>query len=172
MSTLVARDGGEACSFDASLVCFLSPIRLHSPISTRIFPTRAVLCCCCCLRNNNNKLGPYFDPTYTRTGWIGQPPVLDRHEVVTDNGDVVCVVKLKVVEHTKKWVKCSETPSYLWISSRLKLGLVSLGNQTNLEFERLSTTEFGVVAGEASTTLPGLWCECAKSRAARQNRRG
>ena len=30
----------------------------------------------------------------------------------------------------------------------------------------------GVVAGEASTTLPGLWCECAKSRAARQNRRG
>ena len=54
----------------------------------------------------------------------------------------------------------------------MKLGLVSLGNQTNLEFERLSTTEFGVVAGEASTTLPGLWCECAKSRAARQNRRG
>ena len=36
----------------------------------------------------NNKLGPYFNPTYTRTGWIGQPPVLDRHEVVTDNGDV------------------------------------------------------------------------------------
>ena len=31
---------------------------------------------------------PYFNPTYTRTGWIGQPPVLDRHEVVTDNGDV------------------------------------------------------------------------------------
>ena len=24
----------------------------------------------------------YFDPTYTRTGWIGQPPILDRHEVV------------------------------------------------------------------------------------------
>ena len=79
---------------------------------------------------------------------------------------------LKVVEHTKKWVKCSKTPSYCWISSRLELGLVSWGNQTNLEFERLSTTEFGVVAGEASTTLPGLWCECAKSRAARQNRRG
>ena len=31
---------------------------------------------------------------------------------------------------------------------------------------------FGVVAREASTTLPGLWCECAKLRAARQNRRG
>ena len=39
--------------------------------------------------NKFNKLGPYFNPTYTsRTGWIGQPPVLDRHEVVTDNGDV------------------------------------------------------------------------------------
>ena len=34
------------------------------------------------------QVSPYFDPTYTRTGWIGQPPVLDRHEVVTDNGDV------------------------------------------------------------------------------------
>ena len=33
--------------------------------------------------------GPYFNPTYTRTGWIGQPPVLDRHEVVTIDGDVV-----------------------------------------------------------------------------------
>ena len=31
---------------------------------------------------------PYFDPTHTRTGWIGQPPILDRLEVVTDNGDV------------------------------------------------------------------------------------
>ena len=30
------------------------------------------------------QISPYFDPTYTRTGWIGQPPVLDRHEVVTD----------------------------------------------------------------------------------------
>ena len=29
-----------------------------------------------------------FNPTYTRTGWIGQPPVLDRHEVVTIDGDV------------------------------------------------------------------------------------
>ena len=29
-----------------------------------------------------------LNPTYTRTGWIGQLPVLDRHEVVTDNGDV------------------------------------------------------------------------------------
>ena len=28
------------------------------------------------------QVSPYFDPTYTRTGWIGQPPVLDRHEVV------------------------------------------------------------------------------------------
>ena len=37
---------------------------------------------------HNNKLGPYFNPTYTRTGWIGQPPVLDRHEVVTIDGDV------------------------------------------------------------------------------------
>ena len=35
-----------------------------------------------------NKSSPYFNLTYTRTGWIGQPPVLDRHEVVTDNGDV------------------------------------------------------------------------------------
>ena len=44
--------------------------------------------------NNNNihtyiQVSPYFDPTYTRTGWIGQPPVLDRHEVVTIDGDVV-----------------------------------------------------------------------------------
>ena len=30
----------------------------------------------------------YGNPTSTRTVWIGQPPVLDRHEVVTDNGDV------------------------------------------------------------------------------------
>ena len=22
---------------------------------------------------------PYFDPTHTRTGWIGQPPILNRH---------------------------------------------------------------------------------------------
>ena len=35
------------------------------------------------------QVSPYFDPTYTRTGWIGQPPVLDRHEVVTIGGDVV-----------------------------------------------------------------------------------
>ena len=34
------------------------------------------------------QVSPYFDPTYTRTGWIGQPPILDRLEVVTDNGDV------------------------------------------------------------------------------------
>ena len=48
--------------------------------------------------NNNNSCcmyvcvriqsSPYFDPTHTRTGWIGQPPILDRLEVVTDNGDV------------------------------------------------------------------------------------
>ena len=38
---------------------------------------------------NNNKLVLYFNPTYTRTGWIGQPPVLDRHEVVTIDGEVV-----------------------------------------------------------------------------------
>ena len=31
---------------------------------------------------------PYFYPTYTRTGWIGQPPILNRHEVVTIDGDV------------------------------------------------------------------------------------
>ena len=31
---------------------------------------------------------PYFDPTHTRTGWIGQPPILDRLEVVTIDGDV------------------------------------------------------------------------------------
>ena len=35
------------------------------------------------------QIGPYFNPTYTRTGWIGQPPVLDRHEMVTIGGDVV-----------------------------------------------------------------------------------
>ncbi len=48
--------------------------------------------CLRCLRQQQqiyNKLGPYFNPTYTRTGWIGQPPVLDRHEVVTIGGDVV-----------------------------------------------------------------------------------
>ena len=22
-------------------------------------------------------ISPYFDPTHTRTGWIGQPPILD-----------------------------------------------------------------------------------------------
>ena len=42
--------------------------------------------------NIQKQLSPYFNPTYTRTGWIdrwiGQPPVLDRHEVVTDNGEV------------------------------------------------------------------------------------
>ena len=31
---------------------------------------------------------PYFDPTHTRTGWMGQPPILNRHEVVTIDGDV------------------------------------------------------------------------------------
>ena len=36
----------------------------------------------------NIQSSPYFDPTHTRTGWIGQPPILDRLEVVTDNGDV------------------------------------------------------------------------------------
>ena len=36
----------------------------------------------------NKQISPYFNPTYTRTGWIGQPPVLDRHEVVTIDGDV------------------------------------------------------------------------------------
>ena len=47
------------------------------------------------INNNDSKLSllqqqssPYFDPTHTRTGWIGQPPILDRLEVVTDNGDV------------------------------------------------------------------------------------
>ena len=34
------------------------------------------------------QVSPYFDPTYTRTGWIGQPPILNRHEVVTIDGDV------------------------------------------------------------------------------------
>ena len=29
-----------------------------------------------------------FDPTPIRTGWIGQPPILNRHEVVTIDGDV------------------------------------------------------------------------------------
>ena len=37
---------------------------------------------------DQQQISPYFNPTYTRTGWIGQPPVLDRHEVVTINGDV------------------------------------------------------------------------------------
>ena len=31
---------------------------------------------------------PNFDPTHSRTGWIGQPPILDRLEVVTIDGDV------------------------------------------------------------------------------------
>ena len=40
-----------------------------------------------------HQISPYFNPTYTshmytRTGWIGQPPVLDRYEVVTIDGDV------------------------------------------------------------------------------------
>ena len=39
--------------------------------------------------HKKKQISPYFNPAYTRTGWIGQPPVLDRHEVVTDNGDVV-----------------------------------------------------------------------------------
>ena len=35
---------------------------------------------------------PYFDPTHTRKGWIGQPLILNRHEVVTIDGDVyVCM---------------------------------------------------------------------------------
>ena len=51
--------------------------------------------CCCCRRRRarrrrqQQQISPYFNPTYTRTGWIGQPPVLDRHEVVTIDGDVV-----------------------------------------------------------------------------------
>ena len=40
-----------------------------------------------CLQQQQ-QISPYFNPTYTRTGWIGQPPVLDRHEVVTIDGDV------------------------------------------------------------------------------------
>ena len=34
------------------------------------------------------------------------------------------VWEIKVVEHTKKWVKCSKKGSLYWISSRLTLGLV------------------------------------------------
>ena len=37
---------------------------------------------------NIHTTSPYFDPTHTRTGWIGQPPILNRHEVVTIGGDV------------------------------------------------------------------------------------
>ena len=37
---------------------------------------------------SNIQSSPYFDPTHTRTGWIGQPPILNRHEVVTIDGDV------------------------------------------------------------------------------------
>ena len=37
---------------------------------------------------NGIQVSPYFDPTHTRTGWIGQPPILNRHEVVTIDGDV------------------------------------------------------------------------------------
>ena len=43
------------------------------------------------------QISPYFNPTYTRTGWIGQPPVLDRHEVVTIDGDVVTLLDAKYV---------------------------------------------------------------------------
>ena len=31
---------------------------------------------------------PYFDPTHTPTGGIGQPPILDRLAVVTGYGDL------------------------------------------------------------------------------------
>ena len=41
------------------------------------------------LVQQQQQISPYFNPTYTRTGWIGQPPVLDRHEAVTIGGDVV-----------------------------------------------------------------------------------
>ena len=50
------------------------------------------VCMCVCERLvvvvQQQQISPYFDPTHTRTGWIGQPPILDRLEVVTDNGDV------------------------------------------------------------------------------------
>ena len=51
---------------------------------------RGVLCVLCGGGRfyNKQQISPYFNPTYTRTGWIGQPPVLDRHEVVTIDGDV------------------------------------------------------------------------------------
>ena len=50
-----------------------------------------VCCCCCCVYvciHTYIQSSPYFDPTHTRTGWIGQPPILNRHEVVTIDGDV------------------------------------------------------------------------------------
>ncbi len=47
------------------------------------------VCVCVCVRlRRQQQISPYFNPTYTRTGWLGQPPVLDRHEVVTIDGDV------------------------------------------------------------------------------------
>ncbi len=41
-----------------------------------------------CMYGTYTQSSPYFDPTHTRTGWIGQPPILSRHEVVTIDGDV------------------------------------------------------------------------------------
>ena len=66
----------------------------YRPLKSRLVMADALSCArfrlepVCMYVADNNKLGPYFDPTYTRTGWIGQPPVLDRHEVVTIDSDV------------------------------------------------------------------------------------
>ena len=57
--------------------------RTHSPNSHTKFDAGSISAIHTYIQSS-----PYFDPTHTRTGWIGQPPILDRLEVVTDNGDV------------------------------------------------------------------------------------
>jgi hypothetical protein len=50
---------------------------------------RGGLYACSCksyIQQQTTNSSPYFNPTYTRTGLA--KPVLDRHEVVSDNGDV------------------------------------------------------------------------------------
>ena len=72
---------------------------------------------------NKQQISPYFNPTYTRTGWIGQPPVLDRHEVVTIDGDVdtlllLLLLPLSAERAARAFVPPRETNrnerGYLW----------------------------------------------------------
>ena len=60
----------------------------HRQLSSASYLPNTVQRCRCACACNTIQSSPYFDPTYTRTGWIGQPPILNRHEVVTIDGDV------------------------------------------------------------------------------------